>query len=102
MPETSTPASSNASLQQYSALELAQALLQKLAVTDMNWHKMMANRKARAAELSAAALVYLLKENSEEALPRLEQAVGWLDRSVSAPPCASHGDRHTQGSAPNN
>ncbi|PMB34933.1 hypothetical protein CEN47_09390, partial [Fischerella thermalis CCMEE 5319] len=44
-----------------------------------------------AGEQAAAALVFLLKEEPEEALTRLEQATGWLDRSISAPPCPTHG-----------
>jgi hypothetical protein len=35
----------------------------------------------------------LLKDNSEEALARIEQATGWLNHSLQAPPCPSHGDR---------
>jgi hypothetical protein len=40
------------------------------------------------------ALVFLLDNQPEEALPRLQQATGWLDRSISAPPCPSHGHGH--------
>ncbi|TAG60104.1 MAG: hypothetical protein EAZ28_08830 [Oscillatoriales cyanobacterium] len=46
---------------------------------------------ARAGEQAAAALVFLLKNQPEEALPRLNQAAGWLDRSICAPPCPTHG-----------
>ena len=81
-----------------SALELAQLLLAKLALTDGNWHRLKSNRKARASEQAAAALVYLLKDQTEEALPRLQQAVGWLDRSISAPPCPSHGTKNQEPS----
>ncbi|HEY9824715.1 MAG TPA: DUF6439 family protein, partial [Stenomitos sp.] len=49
------------------------------------------NRRVRALEQTAAALVYLLKHQPEEALARLQQATGWLDRSISAPPCPTHG-----------
>lgn len=86
--------SSPASLSEATTLELAQALVERLSITNQDWHRLKSNRKARALEQSAVALVYLLKENPEEALPRLQQAVGWLDRSISAPPCPSHGDRH--------
>jgi hypothetical protein len=79
-----------------STLELAQILAERLSISDRDWHRLKSNRKARAIEQSAAALVYLLKENPEEALPRLQQAVGWLDRSISAPPCPTHGDRKAQ------
>jgi hypothetical protein len=78
-------------LQQFTPLELAQALLAQLTVNDGNWHKLKANRNARACEQAAAALVFLLKQQPQEALPRLQQAVGWLDRSISAPPCPTHG-----------
>jgi hypothetical protein len=80
-------------LRQLSAEEIAQALLEKLAITDRDWHRLKSNRKARASEQIAAALVFLLKNQPAEALPRLQQAIGWLDRSVSAPPCPTHGDR---------
>jgi hypothetical protein len=80
-------------LDQLSPGELAQALLAKLAIGEKDWHRLKSNRNARATEQTAAALVFLLKGQSEEALPRLQQAIGWLDRSISAPPCPSHGDR---------
>lgn len=83
--------SSNSALQQFSAEELAQALMQKLAITDKDWHRLKANRKARASEQTAAALVLLLKNQPDEAIARLQQAIGWLDRSISAPPCETHG-----------
>ncbi|MEB3211773.1 MAG: DUF6439 family protein [Leptolyngbyaceae bacterium] len=72
-------------------LELAQALAGRLAIAPNDWHRLKGNRVARAKEQVAIALVYLLKDNPEEALPHLQQATGWLDRSVSAPPCPSHG-----------
>jgi hypothetical protein len=71
--------------------ELAQALAERLALSNADWHRLKSNRKVRAQELAAAALVYLLKDQPEEALPRLQQAVGWLDRTISAPPCPDHG-----------
>jgi Family of unknown function (DUF6439) len=73
------------------ALELAQALAERLRIDESNWHKLKSNRPARAKEQAAAALVFLLKDNPGEALPRLNQAAGWLDKSVSAPPCPTHG-----------
>lgn len=88
-----SPTGDKTVLRQYEAADLAQALLEKLSILDGNWHRLKTNRKARASEQTAAALVYLLKNQPEEALPRLQQAVGWLDRSISAPPCPSHGDR---------
>jgi hypothetical protein len=83
----------SSSLNDFTTLELAQALADRTRITEKDWHRLMANRPARAKEQIAAALVYLLKDESDEALVRLQQAVGWLDRSVSAPPCPTHGDQ---------
>lgn len=80
-------------LQSFSAEALAQALAEKLAISNHDWHRLSANRNIRAKEQTAAALVYMLKGNPEEALPHLTQAVGWLDRTLQAPPCPTHGDR---------
>ena len=90
MPET-TQLPTTDTLSQLDTLELAQALMERLSITPNDWHRLKANRKARASEQAAAALVFLLKDQPEEALPRLQQATGWLDRSISAPPCPSHG-----------
>lgn len=79
-------------LADYSTLELAQALAERLAIAPSDWHRLKSNRAARASEQAVTALVYLLKQQPEEALPRLQQASGWLDRSISAPPCPSHGN----------
>ena len=81
------------SLKEASTLELAQALAERLAITPLDWHRLKSNRQARAKEQAAAALVFLLKEQPEEALARLRQASGWLDRSITAPPCPAHGNR---------
>lgn len=78
-----------------STLELAQALAARLAISDSEWHKLKSNRKARASEQTAAALIYLLKDQPEESLARLEQAVGWINKSISAPPCPTHGSDRT-------
>jgi hypothetical protein len=83
--------SPNSALQNLTAAELAQALMEKLAITDKDWHRLKANRKARASEQIAAALVQLLNDHPDEALAHLQQATGWLDRSISAPPCPTHG-----------
>jgi hypothetical protein len=101
MPETTKPQpliqdtlsspNSNA-LADYSTLELAQALAERLAIAPNDWHRLKGNRNVRAAEQAATALVYLLKQQPQEALPRFQQTVGWLDRSISAPPCPSHGN----------
>lgn len=73
--------------------ELARVLAERLAISERDWHRLKSNRQARAREQVAAALVFLLKEQPEEALPHLEQAIGWLDRSISAPPCPTHGPK---------
>jgi hypothetical protein len=87
----STP---QAQLADLSPTELAQALAARLSITPSDWHRLKSNRKARAAEQAATALVYLLRDQPEEALARLQQATGWLDRSISAPPCPTHGMRN--------
>ncbi len=74
-------------------LELAQMLAERLAIKPADWHRLNRDRRVRAKEQLAAALVFLLKDNSAEALARVEQAAGWLNRSLEAPPCPSHGDR---------
>jgi Family of unknown function (DUF6439) len=74
-------------LANYSALELAQALAAQLSITDRDWHRLKANRIARSQEQAANAIVLLLKDQPEAALLHLQQASGWLDRSISAPPC---------------
>jgi Family of unknown function (DUF6439) len=83
--------SSPCNLLEASTLELAQALAERLAITPNDWHRLKSNRQARAGEQAAIAMVYLLKNQPEEALVRLQQSSGWLDRSISAPPCPSHG-----------
>lgn len=74
-------------------LELAQALAERLRIAETDWHRLKSNRPARAREQAAAALVFLLKDSPDEAVARFGQAVGWLDKSISAPPCPTHGDR---------
>ncbi|MGK7876056.1 MAG: DUF6439 family protein [Xenococcaceae cyanobacterium] len=83
-------------LNQISTLELAQTLAQRLAIAPNDWHRLKANRKAQASQQAVAALVFLLKDQPQEALVRLNQAAGWLDRSICAPPCPTHGN-HRQG-----
>lgn len=75
-----------------STLELAQVLAERLAIAPNDWHRLKANRKARTGEQVTSALVYLLKDQPDEALVRLQLATGWLDRSITAPPCPSHGN----------
>ncbi|HIK57147.1 MAG TPA: hypothetical protein IGS37_18540 [Synechococcales cyanobacterium M55_K2018_004] len=97
MPDTSPliaetlVAPNTTALSQFSDLELAQALAERLAIAPNDWHRLKGNRKARAAEQAAIALVYLLKDQPDEALARVQQATGWLDKSISAPPCPTHG-----------
>ncbi|AFZ50700.1 DUF6439 family protein [Dactylococcopsis salina] len=78
-------------LAQKSTLELAQLLAEKCAIAPNDWHRLKANRKAQANQHITAALVYLESGQTQEALAHLQQAVGWLDRSVSPLPCPTHG-----------
>lgn len=80
-------------LNDISTLELAQALMARLSISPDDWHRLKSNRNARASEQVAAALVFLVKNEPQEAQARLEQAVGWLDKSISAPPCPTHGHK---------
>ncbi|MEL6469249.1 MAG: DUF6439 family protein [Cyanobacteria bacterium J06623_4] len=80
---------------------LAEALAAKLAIAPNDWHRLSSNRTVRAQEQAAAALVYLLKDSPEEALPRLAQAVGWLDKTIKAPPCPTHGERKEKRTSKN-
>jgi hypothetical protein len=92
-----TPTSQNSRtdlLKNFSTLELAQALAEKMAIAPNDWHKLKANRKAQAGQQLTAALVYLLKDEPSEALERLNQAKGWLDKTISPLPCPSHGNKH--------
>lgn len=74
-----------------SPLELAQRLAHELSLKPEDWHRLKSNRRRRALEQAAVALVYLLKDEPQEALAHLHQATGWLDRTISAPPCPTHG-----------
>ena len=78
-------------LNEISTLELAQALMERLSISPDDWHRLKSNRNVRASEQAAAAMVFLVKNEPQEAKVRLEQAVGWLDKSISAPPCPTHG-----------
>ncbi len=80
-------------LKSFSPEALAQALAEQLAITPNDWHRLSSNRAVRAREQAAAALVYMLKDKPEEAIPRLNQAIGWLDKTLKAPPCPSHGSK---------
>jgi hypothetical protein len=80
-------------------LELAQILAERLAIKPADWHRLNRDRRVRAKEQLAAALVFLLKDQSDEALARVEQAAGWLNHSLQAPPCPSHGDRKARSTS---
>jgi len=88
-----TPATDSKTLEAATPLELAQALMDKLAIAPNDWHRLSANRQIRAQEQAAAALVYLLKNQPNEALERFTQTVGWLNRSLKAPPCPTHREK---------
>jgi len=91
MSEFQNPTSSEL-LEQVSTIELAQELAHRLGIAPSEWHQLKANRKAQASQQAAAALVFLLKDRPEEALMHLDRASKWLDRSISAPPCPTHGN----------
>jgi Tfp pilus assembly protein PilF len=80
-------------LDEISTLELAQALMKRLSITPEDWHRLKSNRNARASEQIAAAMVFLVKNDPQEAQARIEQALVWLDKSISAPPCPTHGHK---------
>jgi len=81
------------SIQETSTLELAQVLAERLMITSSEWHRLKSNRRARALEQAAVSLVFLLKEQPQEALVRLQQASGWLDKSITPLPCPTHGHK---------
>ena len=83
--------SQTSQLNEISTLELAQALMERLSISPNDWHRLKSNRNSRASEQAAAAMVFLVKNEPQEAKVRLEQAVGWLDKSISAPACPTHG-----------
>jgi len=80
-------------LNEISTLELAQTLMERLSISPDDWHRLKSNRNSRASEQAAAAMVFLVKNEPQEAQARLEQAIGWLDKSISAPPCPTHGHK---------
>jgi hypothetical protein len=80
--------------QKLSTLELAQLLAEKMAIAPNDWHRLKNNRNAQAGQQLASALVFLLKNETEETLQRINQAKGWLDKSISPLPCPSHGNKH--------
>lgn len=68
-------------------LELAQALVERSLIAHQDWHRLKGNRQAQAKQQLASALVFLLKDQPQEALERLNQATGWLNGSLTSPPC---------------
>jgi hypothetical protein len=90
-----TSAQADRSVRQLSDVELAQVLAERLAIKPLDWHRLNRDRKVRAKEQLAAALVFLLKDQPEEALVRVEQTVGWLNHTLKAPPCPTHQERRS-------
>lgn len=81
----SSPQSSG--LVNYSDQQLIQTLAERLIISEVKWHQLKSSPTAHAREQVAIALLFLLKDQPMEALPRLRQAVGWLDRTISQPSC---------------
>ncbi|MEL6440396.1 MAG: DUF6439 family protein [Cyanobacteria bacterium J06621_8] len=71
-------------------LELVQALAERSLINHQSWHHLKGNRQAQAQQHVTSALMFLLKEQPQEALEYLQQAVNWLDGSLKAPACADH------------
>ena len=82
--------------------QLAQALHQKLAIGNQDWHALKGQPQRRAAEQLVAALVLLLDEENSpgaatvspqrrEATALVEHALGWLTGERKDPGCPTHG-----------
>jgi len=85
-----TEVSSSNSVEKFnniSNLELAQELSQRLAISHRDWHRLQGDRQAQAGQQLSAALIFLLKKQPDLALQHLQQATGWLDKSLKAPGC---------------
>ncbi|MBF2056222.1 MAG: hypothetical protein IGQ45_03140 [Cyanobacterium sp. T60_A2020_053] len=78
-------------MEELSTLELAQILAEKMSISSYDWHKLKNNSRAQAGQQIASSLVYLLKDQPQEALAHVTQAQGWLDRTIKPLPCPSHG-----------
>jgi len=68
-------------------LELAQALVERNLIAHQDWHRLKGNRKAQAKQQLTSALIFLLKDQPQEALEHINQAAGWLNGSLKSPPC---------------
>ncbi len=62
-----------------------------MTISNYDWHKLKNNRQAQAGQQLASSLVFLLNNQPEEALTRIQQAQGWLDKSIKPLPCPTHG-----------
>lgn len=80
-------------LDQIGDLEIARILAERMTISSYDWHKLKNDRKAQAAQQLTASLVYLLNDQTEEALIRINQAKGWLERSIAPLPCPTHGHK---------
>lgn len=78
-------------VKELTTLELAQILAEKMTISTGDWHKLKNNRLSQAGQQLASSLVYLLNDQPEEALERIKQAQGWLDKSIKPLPCPTHG-----------
>ena len=76
-----------AKLKDLTTLELARELAQRLAISHRDWHRLQGDRKAQAGQQLASAMVFLLKDRPEIALDHLQQATGWLNKTLKAPGC---------------
>ena len=88
-----SPISQNSSIQELNNLELAQILAERLAIAPNQWHKLKNNSQAQAAQQISAGLVFLLKQDKNQAIAHLNQGVGWLDKSIKPLPCPTHGNK---------
>lgn len=82
-----TPISTNKVPADLTDLELAQALAERSVIAHQDWHRLKGNRQAQAKQQLTSALVFLLSDRPQEALQHLNQAQGWLDGSLTSPPC---------------
>ncbi len=79
------------SANELTTLELAQLLAEKMTISSYDWHRLKNDRQAQAGQQLASSLVFLLNNQPEEALTRLQQAQGWLDKTIKPLPCPTHG-----------